>query len=264
MTFRYYMSLTFPKEPDCQVRLRTSISYILLLTSIIAWRPADPVLQPLPADFTAADTVVPTPPQSVESYGRSLSKYHAHEELASLDRNVRDSDYWDDLKEDPMFLPIVDDGAIITVAELISQRDLHNTADAGSDSEREDGELIQESNIMSDEPDSYDVMNSLEHALNAGGAPPTIHQPLGEPSTLATEQAHLQLQYEEASSDMDSARATEERLAALGVTGMPKPVRAPARPYPPPEAQTQASPTQDSGSRGRSPGRLDTCVVPLR
>lgn len=258
------MFLIFPKEPDCQVRLRTSIPYRLLLTSIIAWRPAGPVVQPLPAYFTAAGTVVPIPPHSVEGHGRSLSKYLVHENLASLDRNVRDSDYWDDLKGDPIFLPIVDDGVIITVAELISQRDLHNTADEGSDSEREDGELTQESNILSDEPDSYDVMNSLEHALNAGGAPPTTYQPLGEPSTRAIEQAHVQLQYDEASSDMDTARATEERLAALGVTGMPKPVRAPARPYPPPEPQTQASPSQDLGSRGRSPGRLDTCVVPLR
>lgn len=232
---------------------------LLLLTSIIAWRPARPVFQPLPADFTAADTFAPIPPRSVEGDGRSLSKYLVHENLESLDRNVRESNYWDDLKEDPLFLPIIDDGAIITVADLISQRDLHNTADEGSDSEREDGELTQESNILSDELDAYDVMNSLEHALNAGGAPPTTQQSLGEPSTRAVEQAHLQLQYEEASSDMDTASATEERLAALGVTGMPKPVRAPARPYPPPEPRTQ-----DLASRGRSPGRLDTCVVPLR
>ncbi|MCJ1405311.1 hypothetical protein MMC11_008538 [Xylographa trunciseda] len=33
-----------------------------------------------------------------------------------------------------------------------------------------------------------------------------------------------------------SAQETEDRLAALGVTGAPKPVRAPARPYPPPSS----------------------------
>ena len=33
-----------------------------------------------------------------------------------------------------------------------------------------------------------------------------------------------------------SAQETEDRLAALGVTGVPKPVRAPARPYPPPSS----------------------------
>ena len=206
---------------------------------------------------------MPIPPPSVEDDGCSLSKYLAREKLESLDQNIKDSDFWDDLKEDPIFQPIPDDGAVITVAELISHRDVHHDAEEGSDSEREDGEVTQESNIMSDEPDSWDVMNSLEHALNAGGAPANDYQPLGEPLAQPVEQAHLQLQYEEASSEIDTARATEERLAALGVTGMPKPVRAPARPYPPPEPQNQASPTQDSGLRGRSPRRLDTCVMPL-
>lgn len=229
---------------------------------MIAWRPAGPVSRPLPADFIVADGIVPISPPSIEDDGRSLSKYHARETLESLDQNIKDSDYWDEVKEDPIFQPVLDNGAILTVAELISHRDLHDDADEGSDSEREDGELTQESNMTSDEPDSYDFMNSLEHALNAGGASANAYQPLGEPSTHAVEQAHLPSQYEEASSDIDTARATEERLAALGVTGLPKPVRAPARPYPPPETQTQASPTQDSGSRGRSPIRLDTCVVP--
>ena len=227
-----------------------------------AWRPAGPVSRPLPADFMVPDAIMPIPPPSAEDGGRSLSKYVARENSESLDRNIKDSNHWDDFKEDPMFQPIPDDGAVIPIAELISHRNLHD-AEEGSDSEREDGELIQESNVMSDDPDSWDVMNSLEHALNAGGVPANDYQPRGEPSTQPDEQAHLQLQYEEASSEIDTARATEERLAALGVTGMPKPVRAPARPYPPPEPQTQVSPVQDLGSRGRSPRRIDTCVVPL-
>lgn len=206
---------------------------------------------------------MPIPPPSVEDDGRSLSKYLGRENLESLNQNIKDSTYWDDLKEDPMFQPISDDGAVVTFAELISHRNLHDSAGEGSDSEREDGELTQESNIMSDEPDSWDVMNSLEHALNTGGVPTNDYQPLAESPTQSVDQAHVHLQYEEASSETDIARATEERLAALGVTGMPKPVRAPARPYPPPDPQTQASPIRDSGSRGRSPGRLDTCVLLL-
>ena len=204
------------------------------------------------------------PPSSVEDNGRPLSKYLVHEDSDSLAQNIKESSYWDDLKEDPMFQSIPDDGDIIAVAELISHRDLHEDIEEGSETEKEDGELTQESNIMSDEPDSWDVMNSLEHALNAGGTPANVNQPMGEPAHQPLEPASLQLQYEEASPEAESSRATEERLAALGVTGMPKPVRAPARPYPPPEPQLQASPVQDLGSRGRSPGRLDTYVLPLR
>ena len=204
------------------------------------------------------------PAPSVEDNERPLSRYLAYEDSDSLAQNIKESSYWDDLKEDPMFQSIPDDGDIIPVAELISHRDLHDDIEEGSETEKEDGELTQESNIMSDEPESWDVMNSLEHALNAGGTPANVNQPMGEPPHQPLEPASLQLQYEEASSEAGSSRATEERLAALGVTGMPKPVRAPARPYPPPEPLPQASPVQDSGSRGRSPGRLDKYVLPLR
>ena len=69
-----------------------------------------------------------------------------------------------------------------------------------------------------------------------------------------------------------SAQETEDRLAALGVTGVPKPVRAPARPYPPPSSRgptngSTPSPAHEndlcnsnasgnrSDSRSRSPQR---------
>ena len=54
-------------------------------------------------------------------------------------------------------------------------------------------------------------------------------------------------------SDRPSPQDTERRLAALGVTGVAKPVRAPARPYPPPNARRPPSPTSppryDNGQR---------------
>ncbi|MCJ1390895.1 hypothetical protein MMC18_003756 [Xylographa bjoerkii] len=74
-----------------------------------------------------------------------------------------------------------------------------------------------------------------------------------------------------------SAQETEDRLAALGVTGVPKPVRAPARPYPPPSSHGPTngiSPTSSyeidrrnsngsknrSSSRSRSPQRLNIAM----
>ena len=71
-----------------------------------------------------------------------------------------------------------------------------------------------------------------------------------------------------------SAQETEDRLAALGVTGVAKPVRAPARPYPPPSSHgpingIPPTPSYDndrrnshasgerSNSRGRSPQKDD-------
>jgi len=44
---------------------------------------------------------------------------------------------------------------------------------------------------------------------------------------------------------------TENRLAALGVTGTAKPVRAPARPYPPPKARSSPSSTSPPRQENR-------------
>ncbi|MCJ1280712.1 hypothetical protein MMC26_000029 [Xylographa opegraphella] len=53
-----------------------------------------------------------------------------------------------------------------------------------------------------------------------------------------------------------SAQETEDRLAALGVTGTPKPVRAPARPYPPPNSShgpiNGVTPTPSYENEGRN------------
>ena len=71
-----------------------------------------------------------------------------------------------------------------------------------------------------------------------------------------------------------SAQETEDRLAALGVTGAPKPVHAPARPYPTSSSHVPVSdspltpsykndqrnsyaPEKDSSSRSRSPQRAN-------
>jgi len=64
-------------------------------------------------------------------------------------------------------------------------------------------------------------------------------------------------------SERPSPQDTERRLAALGVTGVAKPVRAPARPYPPPDTRRPPSPTSppryDNGHRySRYSGRASS------
>ncbi|MCJ1477658.1 hypothetical protein MMC13_006331 [Lambiella insularis] len=68
-----------------------------------------------------------------------------------------------------------------------------------------------------------------------------IHDKEASPQFTSETKNHEWLRYSEqhlqttTTRNAVSAQETEDRLAALGVTGAPKPVRAPARPYPPPE-----------------------------
>ena len=109
--------------------------------------------------------------------------------------------------------------------------------------ESERREATSEPKVRRSPRDSWDVMDSLENALNAG-------------RQKETERANQNGTSEE---QPRQPKDTEELLAALGVTGAPKPVRAPARPYPPPsqEQVMQASPKSFSRSRSRTPTRRD-------
>lgn len=163
-----------------------------------------------------------------------------------LGQNVKDTSYWEEFSRDPIFSSIRDNGAVVPIDYLKSLYDPRQ-ANRGQSQEPEHDE---ESKFEVDGEDVGDVMDSLEHALNAGRPKPL--QLSSSKSAVAPDQTPAS----NPGSWIPLARDTEAMLAALGVTGAPKPVRAPARPYPPPSAQepsSQASPNDTSRSRSRSP-----------
>lgn len=116
--------------------------------------------------------------------------------------------------------------------------------DSKPEPESEHHEATPEHKGGSSPRDSWDVMNSLEHALIAGRQKES-NSANGTNSSPEEESRQ--------------PKDTEELLAALGVTGAPKPIRAPARPYPPPsqERLTHSSPSSFSRSRSRTPTRRE-------
>ena len=211
--------------------------------------------RPLSANFIVAEAIPLLPPEP-ENDGCCRSKYTDRGKPDILGQNVKNTSYWEDLSKDPIFSSIPDDGVVVPINYLKSLYDpcqAHN--EQSQESENDDINSHQVSKFEMDGEDVGDVMDSLENALNAKRpSPPEISSGKGSVIVGQTCAPHLDCL-------TPSARDTEALLAALGVTGAPKPVRAPARPYPPPSTQdspSQASPNGTSRSLSESPVMYDS------
>ena len=227
--------------------------------------PTHLVGRPLPTNFVVADAISPIGPPSPEDEGRCQSKYWGRGTSTQIFQNIKDTNYWDDIEKDPIFFSIPDDHHVIPLDENLSMYRRHQAEENIRETEREcerererepepepEPEVEQleptpepDAQSPNDDRDTPDIMDSLENALNAG------------------RRQHLDVAQENKSTSEESSEGpkdTEKVLASLGVTGAPKPIRAPARPYPPPshEQGKQASSGHVSRSRSRSPVRRET------
>lgn len=190
--------------------------------------------RPLPANFIVADAISPIDPPRPENDGHCVSKYQCRGSLKNLLQHVKNTDDWDELSKDPIFLTISDESQAISIQHLKSIYNPQLVDENSQEAESQVDEAMEETKSTRNGSDAWDVMDSLEHALNAGR-----HK--GNGSTRSS-----------SSTQSKPHKDTEEVLAALGVTGAPKPVRAPARPYPPPSEDQQGHPSRDKLSRSRS------------
>ena len=206
--------------------------------------------RPLSSNFVVAEAIPLLPPEP-ENDGCCRSKYTDRGKPDILGRNIKDTSYWEEFSMDPIFSSIPDGGVVVPIDYLKSLYDPRQAnGEQNQEPENDDNYSHRNTKFELGGEDVGDVMDSLEHALNAGRPKPL--ELSSSKSSVAVDHAS------EPHSDSwaPSARDTEAMLAALGVTGAPKPVRAPARPYPPPstrEPPLQASPSGASRSRSRSP-----------
>ena len=206
------------------------------------------VKRPLPSNFIVADAIAPFESSREEDQGRCESKYWPKGDLGKLYQHVKDSNDWIDVSNDPIFLTIPEESEIIPVEDLTSLYNQTHSDDGNEESEEQNQEIVGESKSLQDGGDTGDFMDSLEHALSEGRR----KQP---------EQKCITNNIPKES--VESHSSTEELLASLGVTGTPKPVRAPARPYPPPpsEQQDQASSDHIHRASSRSPSRYGLSAI---
>jgi hypothetical protein len=206
------------------------------------------VKRPLPANFIVADAIAPFEAARAEDQGRCESKYWSNGILSELSQHVRNSSDWDDLLNDPIFLDIPVDSEIIPLEDLTSLYNPRHYDDGIEESEEQLEEIVTESKNPQNGEDMGDVMDSLEHALSEGRR----KQPDSTYNTTDISNEPVQ-----------PSNNTEELLAALGVTGAPKPVRAPARPYPPPSQEQQGQVPSDgrAWSSSKSSSRYESRAV---
>lgn len=250
-----------------------------LLFTNASQQPINLIGQPLPGNFVVADALAPFPQPAPQDEGCCKSKYQYDGSLEACLEHFKDSKYWDkEHADDVAFSYVPPNGKIIPIDEIllaIRQRRTH--PESSNDFNRD---TRSQSRTVSMNQDSLDVKNTLdrmerelaetkaklEAKLNKGRATIPVKVPPLQ-STKSEHPPHRDHQIKEeddtlpqsATSEepIKSERDAEDVLAALGVTGAPKPVTANTWPD---QYTGHGSPNDGHMSRSRSSSRADMWV----
>lgn len=167
-----------------------------LSLGLITWLPGIQVTRALPSTFAQAEEQsLQSPPEKLGN-GESVSIYFTLENSHEAFLDVRQTDHWNDTKDDPVFVVFPDekDMELVPLEECIAKRDRPDEVLEGGNQD-----------VDQDMKDvSWSVMDNLEQAL--AGHESDVKVPL---STARPDHSRIQNQ--------------EDILAMLGVTGSPKP-----------------------------------------
>lgn len=168
-----------------------------LSLGVIIWHPAKQVTRALPSTFEEAEEQALKPAPDRLDNGESVSVYFMAENSHEAFLDVRQTDEWEHIRDDPIFVVFTDEDMqhnLVTLEDCIAQRDRPD--EGTSTSVRDDDEEMPDA--------SWSVMDHLEQVLSTPKG--------GQQSRTAEKQ--------EPSPSHDSQ---EDILARLGVTGAAKP-----------------------------------------
>lgn len=180
-----------------------------LSLGVIIWHPAKQVTRALPATFEEAEDQSHKPTPERLGNGESVSIYFTAENSHEAFLDVRQTDDWEYVKDDPAFVIFTSEemqSNLIPIEDCIAQRDRLDEP-VEWDSGTEDAEMREA---------DWSVMDNLEQALSASGEEPKSAVQTHEPQTAR-------------------AQTQEDILASLGVTGLAKPVSEEPMPFPMPK-----------------------------
>lgn len=239
-------------------------------------QPVSLIGQPLPGNFVVADALAPFPPPAPQDEGCCKSKYQYDGSLEACLEHFKDYKYWDkEHADDVAFSYVPPDGKVIPVDEiLLTLRQRHAHPESNDDFNRD---TRSQSRTVSMNQDSLDVKNTLDRmerelaetkamleaklnkgrAVNAVQAPPLqsvkSEQPLHRDYEIK-EEDETRPQSATSEKPIKSERNAEDVLAALGVTGAPKPITANTWPD---QYIGHGSPNDMHMSRSRSSSKAD-------
>ncbi|KAJ4352344.1 uncharacterized protein N0V89_007692 [Didymosphaeria variabile] len=169
-----------------------------LSLGVITWRPAKQVTRALPATFAEAEEQSLKPPAERLGNGESVSLYFAAENSYEAFLDVRKTDEWYNIKDDPAFVVFTEEEMernLVSIESCLSLRDRPDENEA---------EVADKGNEHVHDP-AWNVMDNLEQALS--GDMEDVKKPTPIRPALNTSRDQIQ----------------EDILARLGVTGSPKP-----------------------------------------
>jgi hypothetical protein len=206
-----------------------------LSLGVIIWHPAKQVTRALPSTFDEAEEQALKPtPEKLEN-GESVSKYFMADNSHEAFLDVRQTDEWESIQDDPIFVVFTDEamrGNMVSLEDCIAQRDRldehsYHSMGAGGDTDHEMPDV------------TWSVMDHLEQVLSATNGGPSQPKP-----TQGMLMSH-------------AGPSQEDILAQLGVTGAPKP------PSDEPISLPFAGPDElPSVARHEKPAILPTSVSP--
>ena len=164
-----------------------------LSLGIIIWHPAKQVTRALPSTFAEAEAQALEPTPEALGNGESVSMYFTAENSHEAFLDVRQTDDWCTIRDDPVFVVFTDEemqNNAISIEECITQRDRPDEL-SESKNQNEDHEMRDA---------SWDIMENLDQALT--------NKNRDSESQRITQQ---------------DVATQEDVLAKLGVTGAPKP-----------------------------------------
>jgi hypothetical protein len=203
-----------------------------LSLGVIIWHPAKQVTRALPSTFAEAeeDALKPTP-EKLDN-GDSVSMYFTAENSHEAFLNVRQTDEWETIKDDPVFVVFTDEemqNNLVSLEDCIAQRD---RSDEYQEYAQQDGDLE-----MRDA--QWDIMDNLEQALNTTNGTArsmAVKQEAVEQEAVEQEaveqEAVEQEAVEQEAVEQEAVKqepvsppqlSQDDILARLGVTGAPKP-----------------------------------------
>jgi hypothetical protein len=168
-----------------------------LSLGVIIWHPAKQVTRALPSTFDEAEEQALKPAPDRLDNGESVSVYFMAENSHEAFLDVRQTDEWEKIKDDPIFVVFSDEDMqrnLVSLEDCIAQRD--RLDEEVPTSVQDDDEEMPDA--------AWSVMDHLEQVL----------------STTKGAQQPIKAEKQERSPSDDSQ---EDVLARLGVTGAPKP-----------------------------------------
>ena len=268
--------LDIPELPSSPSLARSGI----YLQHTVISPPINLIGMPLPANFVVADTLYPIAPPTPEKNGYCQSKYLWDANLEILHGNVKNTKYWKDHRDDPIFSERPDNDSIVAIDDVLSKlKERYANGEASEERTRNSRSQSRSISVRQDSGDFRGDLEALERnlaELKARAAEMERNRQLakgkhGSPSQSATptklDDGQVNVKQEDESppqspiseKPLKSEYNTEDVLASLGVTGPPKPVTGNGGHY---HTSTHCLPNENYTPRSRSSSKAEPSQVP--